>query len=111
LGGDHERLMRSLLGKVEITEEADQGGITRPHSFRKTSSIDVLALHDWADLDRSSHAGRRDPGSQVDRRVEVVRLVEEHSPTASFASMNGPSVVSVRPSCTRTVVAMSAGCS
>jgi hypothetical protein len=26
LGGDHERLLRSLLGKVEITEEADQGG-------------------------------------------------------------------------------------
>ena len=32
-----------------------------------------------------------------------------YPPSASLVSTNGPSVVSVRPSCTRTVVAVSGG--
>ena len=48
-------------------------------------------------------AGRAD----ADGRVEVVGLEREEPSMASLTSANGPSVMSVWPPCTRTVVAVS----
>src|SRR4051794_7562852 len=51
---------------------------TRPHESRKTcSSSNELVLHDGADLDRAAEAGGRDPRGELDRGVEVVRLVDQ----------------------------------
>ena len=47
----------------------------------------------------SSIAASRSPASN-----------SRYPPIASLSSTNGPSVVSVLPSCTRTVVAVSGGC-
>jgi hypothetical protein len=57
----------------------------------------VLPLNHRAHLDGTAHGGRGDAGRQLDGGIEII------------CSTNGPSVVSVRPSCTRTVVAVSGG--
>src|SRR5262245_60309536 len=54
-----------------------RAAINRPHSSRKICSMGVLALNDGAHLDRTTHASGGDPGREVDRSVEVVRLVDE----------------------------------
>jgi hypothetical protein len=58
-------------------------------------------------LDGAAQAGRRDLCGQLDGRVEVVGLEEVVAADRSLSSTKGPPVVSVLPSCTRTVVAFS----
>ena len=52
----------------------------------------------------------RNARRELDRRVEVVSVEEEVAAECSLTATKGPSVVSVLPSWTRTVVAISAGC-
>ena len=77
LGGDRERLLRGLLGEVEVAEEADQGSEDAAPLLAEDLLEDGLPLHDRAHLDRAAHPRRRDPGGQLDRGVEVVGLEEQ----------------------------------
>ena len=64
-------------------------------------------LREWA-LHRSAHACSRDLRRKLDRRIEVVGLVEVAA-SASLTETNGPSVVRVLFSCTPPPVSMFVG--
>ena len=77
LGGDGERLLRGLLGEVEVAEEADQRGEHAAPLVAEDLLERSLPLHDRAHLDRAAHARGRDPRRQLDGRVEVVGLEDQ----------------------------------
>ena len=75
LGGDRERLLRGLLGEVEVAEEADQGG---QHAAPLVAE-DLLdqrrtAPRAAAPRPQPPEPGGRDPRRELERRVEVVGL-------------------------------------
>ncbi len=109
LGCDRERLLRGFLGEVEIAEEADQVGEDAAPLVAEDLLEQRLHLHQRAHLDGAAHPRRGDTCGDLERRVQIVRLDHEYPPRCSFASMKGPSVSSVSPFWTRTVVAVSAG--
>ena len=81
---------------------------TRPHSSRKTCSR-VVPVHLEGRISTAPPmraAGTRAATSIAASRSSASRM--NQPPTASFMPTNGPSVVSVLPSSTRTVVAFSA---
>ena len=108
LGGDRERLLGGLLGEVEVAEEADQGGEDAAPLVAE-DLLESSALHQRPDLDRAAQAGGRDPRRQLDRGVEVVGLEQVVAAERLLRLGERPSVVSVLPSSTRTVVAVVAG--
>jgi len=67
------------------------------------------ALDERADLDGAPGPGRRDPRCELDRSIEVVGFVGEVAVDASVVGAKHPSVVSVLPFWTRTMVAISGG--
>ena len=97
LGGDRERLLRGLLGEVEVAEEADQRSEDAPPLLAEDARSRIShRSHQRAHLDRAAHARRRDPRGERDRGVEVVGLEAGSSRRAPpWLSTNGPSVVSV----------------
>ena len=74
LGGDRERLLRGLLGEIEVAEEADQGGEDATPLLAEDllDRMRSTALHHRADLDRAAQARSRDPLGDLERRVDVV---------------------------------------
>ena len=111
LGRDRERLLRGLLGEVEVAEEADQGGEDAAPLVAEDLLEQRLPLHQRPHLDRAAHPRRRDPRGDLDRRVEVVGLDQEEAAQV-LLRVDERAVGEQRlPSCTRTVVAVSTGCS
>jgi hypothetical protein len=116
-----EGFLEGVLGNVDVAEDADEGGqdaavllakypldslVGRPLQERPCQRL--LHLHDGADLDRAvQRAG--DLGRPVDGLVQVLAIQQVKPPSCSLVSANGPSVVSVLPSRTRTVVAVELG--
>ena len=80
---------------------------TRPHSSRKTRSRIAITPRAGRTSIAPPSRARGDPRRELDRGVEVVGLEEQIAAEDSLISTKGPSVVSVLPSCTRTVVAVS----
>src|SRR5262249_9530317 len=106
---DRERLLRGFLGEVEIAEEADQRREDppplvpkRPFEDRYQSLVGRISI---APPIRA--AGIRAASSIAASRSSASNVPNPSS--ASLVSTNGPSVVSVFPSCPRTVVAVSGG--
>src|SRR5262249_44429186 len=103
--GGRERLLRSFLGEVEVAEEADECGEHAPPFVAK----DLLEAHQDVSTGRTSiapprrAAGTRDAISIAASRSSASRT--KNPPIASLIPRNGPSVTSVLPSVTRTVVA------
>ena len=107
LRGDREGLLRGFLGEFEIAEEADQ---RREHTSPLVAE-DLFEDRYHSTIGRTSIAPpRRAAGIRAASSIAASRSSASNSrypPTASLISTNGPSVVSVLPSCTRTVVAVS----
>src|SRR5215207_6651011 len=107
LGRDRERLLGGFLGEVDVAEEADQVG---------EDAAPLVAEDPFEDCYRSTTgrtstapprraAGMRDASSMAASRSSASN--RSQPPSASLTVTNGPSVVSVSPSSTRTVVAVS----
>src|SRR5439155_25314921 len=107
LGRDRERLLSGLLGEVEVAEEADQAR----EDAAPLVAEDLLEDRYRSTSGRTSTAppmraaGMRDASSIAASRSSASN--SSQPPSASLIATNGPSVVSVLPSCTRTVVAAS----
>ena len=82
---------------------------TRPHSLAE----DLLDQRSTTrtHLDRAAHPRRRDPRGELDRRVEVVGLEQVVAAEGLLGLRERPVGRQRLPSSTRTVVAVSAGCS
>src|SRR5205823_12210951 len=110
LRGDRKRLLRDFLGEVEVAEEADE----RSEDTAPLLAEGLLDRRYHATVGRTSiappmrAAGTREATSIAASKSSASK--KKYPPIASLISTNGPSVVSVLPSCTRTVVAVSAGC-
>src|SRR5215211_4331288 len=108
-GGDRERLLRGFLGEVEVAEEADQAGEDTPPFLAKDPFEDPYPSR----TGRTSTAppilaaGIREATSIAASRSSPSNTSQP--PSASLTATNGPSVVSVLPASTRTVVAVSGG--
>ena len=78
LGGDRERLLRGLLGEVEVAEEADQRG-EHAAPLVAEASARGCATTPRSGAPRSPPPMPRggDPRGELDRRVEVVGLEDE----------------------------------
>jgi hypothetical protein len=104
-GRDRERLLRGFLGEVEVAEEADQRG----EDAAPLLPEDLLRQR--STNGRTSTAPVRAPGMRPATSIAASRSSaskRKKPPSASFVSAYGPSVVSVSPFWTRTVVAVSA---
>src|SRR5207237_10347617 len=105
LGGDRKRLLGGFLGEIEVAEEADQAG----EDAAPLVAEDLLERHYPSLTGRTSTAppmraaGMREATSIAASRSSASN--RSQPPSASLTATNGPSVVSVLPSCTRTVVA------
>src|SRR5205085_822576 len=104
--GDREGLLRGFLGDVEVAEEADQRREDAPPLLAE--GVFQLSYH--CTVGRTSTAPpRRAAGIFAARSIAASRSSASktrYPPIASLISTNGPSVVSVLPSWTRTVVAV-----
>src|SRR5207253_8625843 len=107
LGRDRERFLSGFLGEVEVAEEADQAR----ENAAPLIAEDLLEDAQYSTIGRTSTAPpRRAAGIRAASSIAASRSSASNSkypPTASLISTNGQSVVSVLPSCTRTVVAVS----
>src|ERR1019366_3475683 len=110
LRGDRKGLRRGFLGEIEVAEEADQ----RSEDASPLLAEGLLQDRYHSMIGRTSiappmlAAGIRAASSIAASRSSASK--KRKPPIASLSSANGPSVVSVVPSCTRTVVAVSGGC-
>ena len=81
-----------------------------PEPLREAGRSTALGLGERPDLDRAAHARRGDAGGDLHRGVEIVGLEEAVAADGLLHLRERPVRLSVVPSCTRTVVAMSGGC-
>ena len=73
LGGSRERLLRGILGEIEVAEEADQVGEDAAPLVAEDLLEQRLSLHQGPHLDRATHPRGRDPCGELERRIEIVR--------------------------------------
>src|SRR5574338_368046 len=109
-GGGRERLLGGFFGEIEVTQEADQ---TREDA----APLVAEDLLEQAYLSTSGRTSTAPPIRAAGIRAAISSATSRSSastrlkpPTCSFASTNGPSVSSMSPFTTRTVVAVSTGC-
>ena len=74
LCSSRERLLRGILGEIEVAEEADQAGEDAAPLIAEDLLEQRLPLHQGPHLDRAAHPRGRDPCGKLEHRVEIVRL-------------------------------------
>src|SRR5215218_2326877 len=106
LGRDRERLLSGLLGEVEVAEETDQVG----EDASPLVAEDLVEDRYHSAIGRTSTAPpMRAAGMRAASSIAASMSSASNTrypPSASLTATNGPSVVSVLPSSTRTVVAV-----
>src|SRR4051794_28052079 len=110
---DRERLLGGLLRKVEVAQEADQRRKDTPPLVAE-DRLQVGSAQTRSTIGRTSTAPVRAAGMRAATAIASSRFSassRKKPPRTSFASVNGPSVVSVPPFCDLTVVAVSPACS
>src|SRR5262249_25214063 len=104
-----ERLLRRVLGLVEVTKEPEQRGQHPapliPEDLLQPGQRGTTGLTSTTPPSRA--AGMRAASSIALSRLAASTRAK--LPSTSLVSANGPSVISVRPPTTRTQVAVSAG--